>query len=151
MSMHLILMFQLCIAQPQNQTGHKIQVEGDLSHFKRKKQRLNKEKQQDTVIGLSCQEKSISWHQILDYTESPVHLHKPNKVDVTQEIIRSRQTVVRQKPPTPSILRVLRDPQCERRPHISPAVSSNNKVLTAKKSSQMVGLPFFFLSFNNEK
>lgn len=116
---------------------------------------MKETKQHRTVIGLSWNEKNQLASDIFDYTGSPVHLHKPNKVYVTQEIgiIRSQQTAVKQNPFYTSIPGVLRDPQCEVRHHISLSVTSNNKVLTAKKSSQMAGLPFFllFLSFHYEK
>lgn len=96
----------------------------------------------------------MHWHQIFNYTESPLHLHKQNKVYVTRER-HNKITTGRSESETPysSIPGVLRDPQCEVRHRISPSVSSKNKVLTAEESSQMAGLPFFpfFLSFNNEK
>ncbi len=100
-SMHLTLMFQLCNAQSQNQTGHEIEeAERDSSHFTPEgSSDEHKETQQhDTVIGLR-------WHKVINQLASDscsVHLHKTNKVYATQEIgiIRSQQSVVTQKPLT---------------------------------------------------
>lgn len=79
---------------------------------------------------------------------SPLHLHKPNKGDATRDkhnYITTNGSLA--ETPYTSFLGVVRDPQCEVRHHISPSLSSN-KVLTAKKSSQMARMPF---SFNDEK
>lgn len=92
---------------------------------------------------LTREQKSVGIRHFRLYWESCTS--SQTKVYVTQEIdiIRSQQTAVKQNPFYTSIPGVLRDPQCEVRHHISLSVTPNNKVLTAKKSSQMAGLPLF--------
>lgn len=145
-SMHLTLMFQLCIAQSQNQTGHEIEeVARDSSHFTPEESSdEHKEMQQhDTVIGLS-------WHKKIKQLASDFWLYWESctSSQTKQSLCNTRDrhnkiTTKHSEAETPytSILGVLRDPQCEVRHRISLSVSKN-KVLTAKKS-QMAGLPFF--------
>lgn len=137
-SMHLTLMFQLCTAQSQNQTGR--ETEKNYNNTPISHQRKAAMSMVNAVTWYSdrsklTQEKSQLASDSFDSKETcTVYFHKPNKVYVTSDrsIIKITMNCSEAETFYTLILSVLRNPQCDVR-HQNPSVSSNNKVLTVKK------------------